>query len=385
MSRIALLLLSWSACTFSGPGIVPLTDMDAATPDGSVVLGACDAVGVRAMGDQTCALGGDGSAYCWGRSDHGELGVSPRENLCPSGSCSPSPRKLTLSGVTSIGLGTYHGCATTSGGATSCWGLNQYGEYGDGTTVDQTPLGVIVRRQGATQVAGGAFHTCSLATGHVSCSGKNDFGEVGTGTMGTPVTTAVDVLPGAASIAVGSYISCALDTSGGLYCWGRNDFKQIDQTQALKLLPTKVAGISTATQVVAGVYHLCVIHADHSATCWGSNSVGQLGTGMTNAAPQDPSTVLVSKVVELSAGLYHTCARDSDGAVWCFGENYGPTPTKITLPAAAIAIAAGDEHDCAVTNAHTVLCWGANDYGQLGTGAATSTRVTVPAPAPLCP
>lgn len=385
MSRFALLLLLSGACNFSGPEVTPLVQVDAGPePDAPiVVLGACDAVGIVADANQTCARAGDGSAYCWGESDRGQLGVAPRENLCAAGSCSPAARKLTLSGVTTLGLGGYGGCATAGGGTTSCWGLNAFGEYGDGSLTDQNPLGTVAQRAGATAIAGGVFHMCSLAAGHVSCSGKNDFGEVGNGAVGQ-VATATDVVQGATSLGVGTYISCAIDATAGLSCWGRNDFKQIDPTQANKLAPTKVAGLTTATQVVAGVYHLCVVHADHSASCWGGNAVGQLGTGVTSGI-EAPSTVLVPNVVELSAGLYHTCARDAAGAVWCFGENYTATPTKIALPAAAIAVTSGDEHDCAVTSDHRVFCWGANNFGQLGSGTSSGARMPAPVLAKLCP
>jgi alpha-tubulin suppressor-like RCC1 family protein len=86
-------------------------------------------------------------------------------------------------------------------------------------------------------------------------------------------------------------------------------------------------------------------------------------------------------VVAIAAGARHSCAIDQEGAVWCWGDNSDlalgsaggstATPRQVSgLPGAAAELAAGDRHTCAVVEPdREVVCWGANDRGQLGTGA----------------
>jgi alpha-tubulin suppressor-like RCC1 family protein len=286
--------------------------------------------------------------------------------------------------ASAIGLaaGQHHSCATTATN-TYCWGLNLYGQYGDGSTTDLSPPGIVTQRVGSTKVDAGIFHTCSFAAGRVKCSGKNDMGEVGDNTVGQQ-STAVEVFQGAASIGTGGYTSCAVDVNADLWCWGRNDYKQIDSSQLARRAPTKVLGV-IAAQVVAGLNHICAITTNDVATCWGSNFYGQLGDGMTTPSPVPSVTIAVPRVKELAAGPYHTCARDDVGGVWCFGEGYTPVPTRIALARPALSITAGSRHDCAITDDHQIWCWGDQDFGQLGNGVASTSRSAAPQQAKLCP
>ena len=329
----------------------------------------------------------DGSVYCWGRGANGELGIGPLTDTCTvSGSkyhCSSSPQKVMLGGATALGLGTLHTCAA-AGGQVYCWGLDSYGQYGDGTTSGQATPRAIAPRAGATLLAGGGYDTCSLAGGQVACSGANLAGEVGEGATGQQ-PTATPVLSSAVSLGLGEYTSCAVDDQGQARCWGRNSYRQIDPSLQNKPSPTVVTWATGVTQVVAGRDHVCAVHTDHTATCWASDVYGQLGDGMTTANPQAPVAVMVANVVQLSAGLYHTCARDQAGTVWCWGQGYQATPAAVALARPAIEITSGGSHDCAITDDQQVWCWGSEDFGELGNGVAAETRQPQPQLAAICP
>lgn len=389
MSRAGFLFVLCSACGFTVGAGTPTDGPIDVPPDIIIPPDApgCAPAEIVAGGEHTCARTIDGDVYCWGRGANGELGVTPLQYRCAVGGtmyyCSPAPRRVELTGAVSLGLGNLHTCATTANG-TSCWGVNLYGGYGDGTTYGQMIPRMIPQRAGATVIEGGVNHTCSIASGSVSCSGQNAAGEIGNNTMVT-ATTAVAVMPNATALGVGDYTTCAIDDQQRVVCWGRNFHTQIDSTQANKLTPTVVANMTNATQVVAGRDHVCAAFGDRTARCWGSNAQGQLGNGATATTPQAPVVIGVPDVVQLAAERHHTCAIDGAGDVWCFGEAYTPTPTKVPLGRPAIAITAGTFHDCAITSDATAWCWGNQDFGQLGDGVNSSTRAETPQQVPFCP
>jgi alpha-tubulin suppressor-like RCC1 family protein len=84
-----------------------------------------------------------------------------------------------------IAAGDEHTCAL-KGGQVYCWGYNDYGQLGDGTTTDRTTPTLVadgaMGNSGVTAVAAGWYHTCALKGGQVYCWGWNGNGQLGDGT-----------------------------------------------------------------------------------------------------------------------------------------------------------------------------------------------------------
>ena len=241
-------------------------------------------------GFPNCVRHPDGTVECWGGGSYGQLG---------NGSTPASSSAVTvtgLSGVVELDLGEDHSCARLSDGTMRCWGYDAQGEIGDGTSGTIRPLPVFVGGlAGATQITAGRSATCAvLADMTARCWGLNNFGQVGDGTMGTNrlVPTAVVGLTGVLEIDSGNSHTCARVADSTVRCWGVAGTIGDGTTASARTTPTAVVGLGPVLEVVAGNVHTCARLADGSVRCWGDNSQGQCGDG-TSGAPRSTPVMVV--------------------------------------------------------------------------------------------
>jgi alpha-tubulin suppressor-like RCC1 family protein len=285
----------------------------------------------------TCRLLGE-RLWCWGNNDSGQLGdgttVTRLTPVLVAGD-------LSFAEVTAGGS---HTCGITNDAFTYCWGSNAKGQLGDGTTLDSHSPQLVAAAVGFTQVSAGGSHSCGLSNlGTVYCWGWNSKGQLGDGTMEdrhSPNRVLggvefVSLTVGDAASEAGGEFSCGVTAPGTTYCWGRNFSGQLgDGSGMTQLTPVRVAGDLSFDLVSGGGSHACALSGT-SAFCWGTYGLGN-GTQSTTFGP-GPVTGGLS-FLSVSAGGHHTCGLADGG----------------------------------------IACWGHNDFGQLGDGTTTEALSPVP-------
>lgn len=242
----------------------------------------------------------------------------------------PFPTEIEASGtwqdITASGSN-YHVCGITTNGTALCWGSGHLGATGDGTfTYKSLPVPVTsVGVNNWTQITAGEVHSCGLQTdGSAWCWGSNDVGEIGDGTTeNKAVPTQVGGGDTWIQLSAGGHFTCGLTINGIIKCWGCFDY---DGTSCMRgkvqLTPTAVPGNTTWRQVSAGVTHACGIDAKYEAHCFGVNLFGELGGETVTTFSAEPVKVVGGySWKEVSAGLYMSCGLTQDSQVLCWGQN----------------------------------------------------------------
>jgi alpha-tubulin suppressor-like RCC1 family protein len=260
-------------------------NVNRATP--VVVTGLTNAVKVSAGVEATCALLADGGVKCWGRnSSSNALGDGTGIDRATPVSV------LNISGAIDVSAGGGHACAVLSSGGVRCWGENDNGRLGDGNlagNINRSSPVVVTGLTDAVRVVSGGSMTCALRTGGaVSCWGLNNVGQLGIGSTTESAVPAVVAVSGVSSLSA-SDTTCAV-TAAGLSCWGQNSEGQFGVgTTTSSTSPVSVPLAADAVDVATGSGFTCMLDAAGAARCWGRNAEGELGSGDTAALTTVPS------------------------------------------------------------------------------------------------
>ena len=328
---------------------------------GTAVSGMALVPDLLGVGDRhQCSINLGGTAQCWGDNDDGQLGDGSRQ------ASARLPRPVVgVMRYAALGAGVTHTCGVTESGDVYCWGSNDEGELGDGTTIGRSAP-VRVAGTGTYQIVrGGRGHTCALdVEGQVRCWGSNVHGQLGDSTTDSRSVPTLVHLPGrtaAVAIATGDEHSCAVLNNNRVVCWGSNAFGQLGSTTRTGASgPVEVLGVQ-ATAIAAGGGHTCVVLTTGPVRCWGRDASGQLGVGDPERTMPGRLTTIPGgeDVRALTAGAAHTCALTRGGWVWCWGQTSGgPRRTPHWVERGPyIALSAGGTRSCAVPRGRVPQCW----------------------------
>ncbi len=272
--------------------------------------------------DHTCAITQAGGLFCWGYNNEGGLGDGTTINRSQ-----PTRVSSMASGVLAVSLGSYHTCAIKSDNTLWCWGYNVHGQLGLGNTTRRTSP-VQVTGVLASDVSAGYYHTCAVrTTGAVACWGYNFHGMLGDGTTTERTSpVAVSSFTGGSKVTTGQYHTCALKTNGSAWCWGANGGALGDGTSTQRLTPVAVStttGLTAAGVISTGFNHTCAVKTDGAAYCWGINTYGALGDNYptTQTSPVVLSALGAGTTAWIDGGDNAVCAVKTDGSAWCWGQN----------------------------------------------------------------
>ena len=253
-----------------------------------------------------------------------------------------------------------HQCGITAGGALYCWGPNDDGQLGNGSTTDSdVPVLALVNGPITQAVTGyspyaGDF-TCALtSSGQVYCWGANDVGQLGNGTSAASTTPVPVQLPSISFKALSARGggACALSTEGDAYCWGYNYFGRfgtgaIEGLESSRSIPARVVGGFRWQQVALGDDRSCGVREGGQVYCWGAQP-DWLGTGVdTNTvAPLRVTNAPLMDSVTVSA--WHQCGITPNHVTYCWGINHNigvedapniiPDPIPLAVPPALRSI-----------------------------------------------
>jgi len=325
---------------------------------------------------------------------------------------------IPITGGKLIVSGLGHSCMTYNDGQVVCWGLNESGQLGNGTIINQTKPDFVQDLSGVLNLVAGSKHTCALTIdGDLWCWGDNTSGQLGNGkTTNSSVPVIVTGLPEkVVSMTAGDEFTCAQLMNQEVWCWGKNDqgqlndgttknqlnpvktkldslFAQISGGQGLLLgsdvfgsvnkwanvQPLEVKQVADALSISANRWGPtgCAVSSDGTVKCWGSDLNSSIIPGALPA-------------IEVGVGLAHSCDINTDETVSCWGANangelgngtniYSDSATLVKNVSKANVLSVGAQHTCILSGtSNTAMCWGENTFGQLGNNTTTNSNIPV--------
>jgi alpha-tubulin suppressor-like RCC1 family protein len=411
--------------------------------------------GVRAVtgeDDSYCAVLTSGRVDCWGAGTLGQLGYGKGKNSTRPEPVTGVGGKGLLTGVTSVVAGAFgYGdsyCAVLHSGGVDCWGLDQDGQLGGGSTVNSDKpvavkgVGGTGLLTGVTELQAEVYGFCAdLSDGGAACWGLNSSGELGNGSLSGPdtcgadsfscSTTPVDVVGTSGTGTLGQIARlvgegssmCAVLTSGRLDCWGDGSNGQLGNgSESGSAVPVQVqgidgsgslAGVTSLTGINDNGSSLCARLTSGKADCWGDDTWAELGNGSSPTVLNDSDTPVAVEGVGGKGTLsgvasvlgvpgLTNCAILTSGGVDCWGYNgdsvtgdpsVGLTsnvPVKVAGPsgkgslAGVASLVSGNNPETGGNLCALLTSGGVDCWGQASAGAST-TPVAVPGFGPKKP
>lgn len=396
------------------------TSADPSPSSGQVTLPGVEWAQLDVARNRSCAVTWQGELRCWGRNEVGRLGIA----VLPD-KLAPNPEASAAGNWETVGTPWDHACAVQDDGTLWCWGRNQYGQLGLGHQGFRSLPARVGAAEDWLTVSTHVSHSCGIredaGTGDRSlwCWGRH-----GSSSTISPLGSGNEMLPANciywgpgidrcsdapvreyyawtdwAQVDVGQLFSCGIRDDGldrPLLCWGSNASGRLGTGGGSASVPVTEATQSTDWVLLSlGSEHACGIRDSGTVRtlhCWGNNGSGRLGVGDTSSRNLPVTEATGSDDwLSVSAGMNHTCALRLDGSLWCWGNNgrgqlgLDPGSTDQALEPTEVSgghldwvdVSAGSSFTCGIredigTGDRTLWCWGSADADQLGSGGASA-------------
>jgi alpha-tubulin suppressor-like RCC1 family protein len=325
--------------------------------------------------NHTLAIKTDGTLWAWGVNTFGQLGDGTNTDRIIQTQIG------TETNWSQVSAGDYHSTALKNDGSLWVWGFGLWGVLGDGTTTNKDVPTFIGNNW--SKISAGNFYTLGIKTdGSLWAWGQNDYGQVGNGTTTSFITLPTQIATGNWSqIATAGYSSIALNSNGTIWTWGRNSSGTLgDGTTSNKYVPTQMGTDTNWSQISAGLGFVLALKNNNTLWGWGNNNVHQLGDG-TYGIYSYLSPIKIGSNTnwsQISAGYHHSLALNSNGNLFGWGSNNqrqaGAGTADIILPTMIgsgtdwYKIAAGYMQSKALKTDNSLWVWGTNISGQFGNG-----------------
>ena len=310
----------------------------------------------------------DGSLWTWGLNNYGQLGDGTTEDRL-------TPVKI-MDDVISISIIENRSAAIKKDGSLWTWGQNDCGQLGDGTTEDRlTPVKIMddVVSLSLTEANGAAIKK----DGSLWTWGYNFVGGVGDGTREDRLTP-VKIMDDVKSVSLVDASGAVIKKDGSLWTWGIYSNK-IET-------PVKIMDDVISISLHDELSHttVAIIRKDGSLWTWGNNVYGQLGDGTTEV--RTTPVKIMNDVASVAIVKGNGAAIKSDGSLWIWGDNFwgqiGDGTTEVRLTPVKIMdnvknIYLTNNNIATIKEDRSLWVWGCNVEGQVGDGTTTNRLIPV--------
>ena len=321
----------------------------------------------------------NGTLWAWGWNIDGRLGDgSTTTRWVPTRIGTASNWRTVTTTDSQHEVSTF---ALRTDGTLWAWGMNTYGELGDGSKAERVAPVEIGTATNWTNVAHGVYHTIAARSdGSLWAWGDNGFGELGLGTtVSHSSPTRVGTGTSWASVAASAIESAALQSDGTLYLWGANSNNEL--FPAGRPSPGPVSVLTNPVHIASEQSDTFAIKADGTLWGWGFNTEGELGDGTATMRTAPEQIGAANNWASITGDSVSTLALKTDGTLWAWGVNvdgelglgnsaigYVYTPTQVGTDTDWKQVAGGRRHTVAVKNDGTLWAWGNDSNGQFGDG-----------------
>lgn len=333
--------------------------------------------------------------YAWGLNGDGQVGNNSGANVS-------SPTQIgasTLWGTSNsqVAVGRYNAAAIKQDGTLWCWGKNDSGQLGQNDVIARSsPVQVGALTNWSYITTGSGFTVGIKTDGTLWSWGLNDSGQLGqnnTTTCSSPIQVGAGATWSKAesseSYNVYGNIVLAIKTDGTLWSWGLNTNGGLGQNDRVdRSSPVQVGALTTWSDcTVGGNGSTGAIKTDGTIWLIGYSNYGQLG--QNNKISRSSPTQVGALTTWISVNMgYATTTGIKGGELWCwgYGQNGQIGDSTLNDRSSPVQIGAlttwsksiiGVAHGAAIKTDGTLWTWGGNNNGQLGINSTTSTSSPV--------